>query len=588
MAAYMWQKVSFAIWQTLLISLVWTMTQCKEEMSITFPDDIITPYVEQGYHGSPHSHRHTRDCQNAKYGNVTHQSQPSYNHPNNSIAKVTLPIVTVKRFFDDFSNRVSPGHIAYINNPLRTFSVLEPFEVGGCDSKRRATVEESAEQRKCLVATNAGYFNTHTGECYGNIVSDGRLVANSNGIQNAHFGIRKNGTLVFGYLTEEDVLDTENPFVQLIGGVGWILRDGEVYLEESMKAECSDTEETGSINKFFSVISARTALASDREGRLMIAQVDGQTTVRGVTLDEFAQFLLKHGAVNAINLDGGGSATFVINGTVANYPSDHCSDPAFRCARQVSTVVCVHEADCSPPDCNSHGQCVLGECQCRGNWRGPGCEVLQCGARNCSHHGICTEDGCKCFAGYQFPYCSQLCGPGTYGNGCHSECLCEHGGDCDPLTGDCTCMPGYTGQYCDEICPYGFYGPGCREQCNCGDTSCACHHITGLCNISYMYNDTAYANLLQAGQCLANSVISEQHLVPYISLWENPYVIACIILLTVLITSLMCNIALLCFRCTCKCSTRPMNCNSPMRSNKVAYHPVNLFQAFEDEDSSSL
>ena len=26
--------------------------------------------------------------------------------------------------------------------------------------------------------------------------------------------------------------------------------------------------------------------------------------------------------MNAINLDGGGSATFVVNGTVVNYPSD--------------------------------------------------------------------------------------------------------------------------------------------------------------------------------------------------------------------------------------------------------------------------
>ena len=28
------------------------------------------------------------------------------------------------------------------------------------------------------------------------------------------------------------------------------------------------------------------------------------------------------GAVNAVNLDGGGSATMVVNNTVINYPSD--------------------------------------------------------------------------------------------------------------------------------------------------------------------------------------------------------------------------------------------------------------------------
>ena len=41
-----------------------------------------------------------------------------------------------------------------------------------------------------------------------------------------------------------------------------------------------------------------------------------------MNLEELAQILKEHGAVNAINLDGGGSATFVVNGTVVNYPSD--------------------------------------------------------------------------------------------------------------------------------------------------------------------------------------------------------------------------------------------------------------------------
>ena len=41
-----------------------------------------------------------------------------------------------------------------------------------------------------------------------------------------------------------------------------------------------------------------------------------------VNLLEFAKLLKKHGVVNAINLDGGGSSTFVVNGTLSNYPSD--------------------------------------------------------------------------------------------------------------------------------------------------------------------------------------------------------------------------------------------------------------------------
>jgi N-acetylglucosamine-1-phosphodiester alpha-N-acetylglucosaminidase len=41
-----------------------------------------------------------------------------------------------------------------------------------------------------------------------------------------------------------------------------------------------------------------------------------------MNLYDFGKLLQSYGLVNAINLDGGGSATFVENGTVVNYPSD--------------------------------------------------------------------------------------------------------------------------------------------------------------------------------------------------------------------------------------------------------------------------
>lgn len=45
--------------------------------------------------------------------------------------------------------------------------------------------------------------------------------------------------------------------------------------------------------------------------------------LHSINLWEMAEFLLKQDVVNAINLDGGGSATFVLNGSLASYPSDH-------------------------------------------------------------------------------------------------------------------------------------------------------------------------------------------------------------------------------------------------------------------------
>lgn len=47
------------------------------------------------------------------------------------------------------------------------------------------------------------------------------------------------------YLSQEEVLDESNPFVQLVSGVVWLLRNGEVYINQSLMAECDKTQETG-------------------------------------------------------------------------------------------------------------------------------------------------------------------------------------------------------------------------------------------------------------------------------------------------------------------------------------------------------
>lgn len=47
------------------------------------------------------------------------------------------------------------------------------------------------------------------------------------------------------YLSQEEVLDQSNPFVQLISGVVWLLRNGQVYINQSLQVECDKTQETG-------------------------------------------------------------------------------------------------------------------------------------------------------------------------------------------------------------------------------------------------------------------------------------------------------------------------------------------------------
>lgn len=67
----------------------------------------------------------------------------------------------------------------------------------------------------------------------------------------------------------------------------------------------------------------RTALGIKKDGTLLLLVVDGRSSASaGLTLAELAQYLVKLGAVSAVNYDGGGSSEMVINGNIVNKPSD--------------------------------------------------------------------------------------------------------------------------------------------------------------------------------------------------------------------------------------------------------------------------
>jgi exopolysaccharide biosynthesis protein len=68
----------------------------------------------------------------------------------------------------------------------------------------------------------------------------------------------------------------------------------------------------------------RTGVGATADGRLLLVTVDGRQpgVSVGMTLREFAELFVSLGARSAINLDGGGSTTMVLDGTVVNRVSD--------------------------------------------------------------------------------------------------------------------------------------------------------------------------------------------------------------------------------------------------------------------------
>lgn len=439
-------------------------------LPLSAPSD-LSPYSSS--HGSPKSHSFVKQCHDNKTLTETFEV---------AVQSTEGAPLKVKTFEDDIPNsyphRFAYGHVAVVSNPRDTLSFYEPDVIGSCTSNptTQHVLTESVKQHNCIYASNGGFFNTTTGNCLGNMYSDGRLVINGKGIMNPNLGILRNGTIVVGYLSEDHILNLE--WVNLVQGIIWLVRDGKNYVDEAMTMECDDLQTTGDMEKFVSTNSARTAVGHDKDGNILHIHVEGKTgSPRGINLREFADMLVTHGVVNAINLDGGGSATVTYNDTVINYPSEHCAEDggAYRCQHLLSSILCVH----SVCECE-HGTCVNNKCTCDPGYHGDSCEdTMECDS-DCSGHGKCTAEGCVCGDGWVGNACHVPCPEGYYGNQCTMSCDCTHG-KCNHVTGECACFAGWRGVTCETVCPNKSWGQNCNNTCiDCTEHG-SCDPQTGEC-----------------------------------------------------------------------------------------------------------
>lgn len=81
-------------------------------------------------------------------------------------------------------------------------------------------------------------------------------------------------------------------------------------------------------NAFVTDRHPRTAIAKLNSGKLLLVTVDGRqpNASVGMSLPMLAELLLELGAVDALNLDGGGSTTMVVRHKVVNRPSDQSGE----------------------------------------------------------------------------------------------------------------------------------------------------------------------------------------------------------------------------------------------------------------------
>jgi hypothetical protein len=235
--------------------------------------------------------------------------------------------------------------IDYTDRSLLAKSILSTSTLG------RESTSSLAKKSGALVALNGGYFDMRSvpSQNYSVVISEGKLLAKNiaqatrpNGkyfLTRGAFGIRADRTFDITWLAHFDdgpyslvaplpntptfiapapTKEAAQPWTNIaeaIGGGPVLLKNGEI--QDLWQAEVFPSDISIKAHP-------RTAVGWTAKQRLILFVCDGRQPgySAGLSTREVAQAMKDLGCVEALNLDGGGSTTFVVKDQVLNKPSD--------------------------------------------------------------------------------------------------------------------------------------------------------------------------------------------------------------------------------------------------------------------------
>ncbi|MBR2620112.1 MAG: phosphodiester glycosidase family protein, partial [Firmicutes bacterium] len=195
-----------------------------------------------------------------------------------------------------------------------------------------------------VAATNGDGYNMYTGEPGGLLLMDGIEYHPCDG--SGFFGILADGTAKIGSQAEYEKLKAEGKIKEAIGGFGaTLVKDGKIAVTVN--------------SDYFNDRAPRTAVGITKTGKVVMMVMDGRQEDENASIDsscggsaiEIAQVMLDAGCVEAINLDGGGSSTYVAKEegsselAVVSKPSDGTSRSVSTSLYAVSTAPSSTEFD---------------------------------------------------------------------------------------------------------------------------------------------------------------------------------------------------------------------------------------------------
>lgn len=195
------------------------------------------------------------------------------------------------------------GTMIVIPDPSRVFVGTSKDKY---DGSAGLSVPEICERYGATAASNAGGFEDiggvgNGGTPLGIVISEGELKYGSLDATYEVIGFDKDDIFIIGNMTGREALDRG-----IRDAVSW----GPLLIVNGVPANV--TGSGGGVNP-------RTAIGQRADGAVLLLIVDGrQTHSLGATLNDLINVFVDFEAVNAANLDGGGSTVFYYDGKIYN------------------------------------------------------------------------------------------------------------------------------------------------------------------------------------------------------------------------------------------------------------------------------
>ncbi len=163
--------------------------------------------------------------------------------------------------------------------------------------------------KNVLAGVNADFFDMGgTNVMRGLCIKDGKLISGTGG--RPWFGITHEGDAVMG--TDADYAAYRNKLTTAVGASHVILKDGA-------------TDNLATSTEFSYTRHPRTAAGVTADGTVVLLVVDGRqpSISNGASLADLAYIMASLGCIDAVNLDGGGSSTFILKNEKGKFVTEN-------------------------------------------------------------------------------------------------------------------------------------------------------------------------------------------------------------------------------------------------------------------------